>query len=104
MNTKNKKKIPRAGEDAYYNYKDPKGCGYNKKFRYNIKLNDFGVPAELLHWVKSNCKCKWGWWFRAHHDDEEHWNPEKQDAYMSFNSRREALLFWWQMDKILKDD
>ena len=97
-----KKRVPKAGEDEYYAYKDPKGCGYGKKFRYNIKLDDYGVPAELLHWARINCKHKWGWWFSPHNDD--YWDPEQQDAYMSFNSKKEAFLFWWNKDKILNDN
>lgn len=99
-----KKRIPRAGEDRYYRGKDPKGCGYGKKFRYNIKLDDYGVPAECLHWARANCKCKWGWWFKPHTGHDTNWNPEKQDAYMSFNSSKEAVLFWWNKEKILNDN
>lgn len=105
MPLRGKKRIPKAGEAAYYDDIDkyPPGCGYNKKFRYNVPLGDFGVPGELIHWAKANCKHKWGWHFVAH-DEQDYWNPEGQDAYFSFNSKREAVWFWLQKDKIINDD
>ena len=90
-----KRRLPQAGEDAYYRLPKRADCGYEKRFRYNMSLGTYGVPAELLHWCSANCKHKWGWWF----DNKENYNPwhhnyEDQDAYMSFQNKKEAMQFW----------
>ena len=51
----------------------PKRSGYNQKFRHNIYLNDYGVPAELLDWCRKRSKGKWGWWFRDTEEYTDHW-------------------------------
>ena len=81
-----KRRLPQAGEDAYYRLPKRADCGYEKRFRYNMSLGTYGVPAELLHWCSANCKHKWGWWFKNDHSWYEHWDHEKNEAFMSFNS------------------
>lgn len=94
---KSKKRLPQPGEDAYYKLREPKGCGYEKKFRYNLSLGTYGVPAELIHWCTLNCKHKWGWWFKNDNSWYDSWDHEKNEAFMSFNSKREAILFWFSI-------
>ena len=92
-----KRRLPQAGEDAYYRLPKRADCGYEKRFRYNMSLGTYGVPAELLHWCSANCKHKWGWWFKNDTSWYEHWDHEKNEAFMSFNSKREAFLFWFEI-------
>jgi hypothetical protein len=61
----------------------PEDCGYEKKFRYNIDMNSNGIMG------------KWGWWFENKNLYDEKWhNWEEQDAYMSFEKKRDATMFW----------
>lgn len=78
----------------------PKDCGYNQHFKYNVYLKDYGVDGTLVAWCEENCKKRWGWWFESLHDDGTFWDPEQQAAYMSFQDRREAMRFWFAMDRI----
>lgn len=79
--------------------------GYNQKFRFNVNLNDYGVPGEMLNWCKKRSDGKWGWWFRDtkrfNHDWQ--WYPEQTEAYMSFQYKRDALRFWFWWQRNLKD-
>ena len=73
----------------------PEDCGYEKKFRFNIDMNSNGIMGECIEWCQINCEGKWGWWF----DQKELYNPnyhnwEEQDAYMSFEDKREATAFF----------
>lgn len=71
--------------------------GYLQKFRYDISLNINGVPAICIDWCKKNCQGKWGWWFDSHDDYDPLWhNYEAQDAYMSFQYKRDAVRFWFE--------
>ena len=73
----------------------PKDCGYEKKFQYNIDMNSNGVAGECIEWCQINCEGKWGWWFEQKNLFTEKWhNWEEQNAYMSFERKREATLFW----------
>jgi len=92
-----KGRMPKPGEDEYYKFKYPPKCGYEKKYRYNMSLGTYGVPAELLHWCLKNCKCLWGWWFKNDNGWYRDWNYETNEAYMSFNSKREAFRFWFEI-------
>lgn len=92
------KNIPKVGEDAYYNFdRIPKSCGYEKKFKYSFSLGTYGVPGELIHWCIAKCKHRWGWWFKNHESWYSHWNPEQNEAYMSFASSKEAFRFWFEV-------
>jgi hypothetical protein len=73
----------------------PEDCGYEKRFKYDIDMNSNGIMAECIDWCQINCKSKWGWWF----DQKELYNAnyhnwEEQDAYMSFEDKREATAFF----------
>ena len=45
---KSKKRLPQPGEDAYYKLREPKGCGYEKKFRYNLSLGTNGDGGSKI--------------------------------------------------------
>tara|TARA_B100000941_G_C28441782_1_gene520076 strand:- start:418 stop:741 length:324 start_codon:yes stop_codon:yes gene_type:complete len=73
----------------------PEDCGYDKRFKYDIDMNSNGIMGECIEWCQINCKSKWGWWF----DQKELYNRnyhnwEEQDAYMSFEDKREATAFF----------
>ena len=92
------KTIPKPGEARYYDMKFPPGCGYEKKYRYSLSLGTYGVPAELIHWCIDKCKHKWGWWFKTNGTWYEDWSAhETNEAFMSFNSRKEAFKFWFEV-------
>ena len=38
-------------------------CGYNKRFKYNIPINNTGIPYFVVIWCAENCNHPWGWWF-----------------------------------------
>ena len=59
------------------------GCGYNKKFKYNIPVNNTGISYPWVVWCAENCKQRWGWWF----------NKKTYEACMSFEDRNESI-FW----------
>lgn len=84
--------------------------GYLQKFRHNISLNDFGVPGECMNWCKKHSKGHWGWWFKTCPEwDEPFVDPydpeyhEKNEAFMSFQYKRDALRFWFWWQKNLKE-
>ena len=74
--------------------KIPSNCGYMKKFKYNVDMHTNGISGLCIEWCENNCKKKWGWWF----EDDGTLNPpnhwEHQRAYMSFESKQEAMAFW----------
>ena len=73
----------------------PEDCGYEKRFRYNIDMNNNGISGECIEWCQINCKHKWGWWFEQKDLYSTAWhNWEEQNAYMSFASKKEAMKFW----------
>ena len=63
-------------------------------------MNSNGVNGVCIEWCQQNCTGKWGWWFEPLYDDNTFWDPEQQDAYMSFQDRREAMRFWFIKDKL----
>ena len=73
----------------------PEDCGYEQKFKFNIDMNSNGVMAECIEWCQINCEGKWGWWFenKGTYDMNYH-NWEDQNAYMSFEKKRDATRFW----------
>ena len=78
--------------------------GYLQKFRYDIYLNNNGVPAICIDWCEKNCQGSWGWWFNPHEDyDPMYHNVEAQDAYMSFQYRRDAVRFWFENVKSMSE-
>jgi hypothetical protein len=84
--------------------------GYLQRFRHNICLNDYGVPAEFIDWCKKKSKGLWGWWFETCPEwNEFHANPynpeyhEKNTAYMSFQLKRDAVRFWFENVKAMAD-
>ena len=75
--------------------KVPDDCGYDMRFKYDVNMNSYGINGDCISWCVNNCKHKWGWWF----DNKENYNPwhhnyEDQDAYMSFQNKKEAMQFW----------
>jgi len=73
----------------------PDDCGYDKKFRYNIDMNSNGIMGECIEWCQRNCEGRWGWWFEQRDLYSTAWhNWEEQNAYMSFQRKRDATRFW----------
>ena len=73
----------------------PEDCGYMKQFDYNIDMNSNGVNGVCIEWCQQNCTGKWGWWFAPSGEivnPANHW--ENQNAYMSFEIKRDATRFW----------
>ncbi len=73
----------------------PDNCGYMQKFEHNIDLNSNGVMGECIEWCHENCTGRWGWWFDPAGDiktAKNHW--ENQNAYMSFQRKKDATRFW----------
>ena len=73
----------------------PEDCGYMKQFRYNIDMNNNGISGECIEWCQINCEGKWGWWFEPAQviiNPANHW--EHQNAYMSFQRKKDASRFW----------
>ena len=73
----------------------PEDCGYDKRFKYDIDMNATGIMGDCIEWCQVNCKSRWGWWFEPAGDIENpknHW--EHQNAYMSFEMKRDATRFW----------
>jgi len=73
----------------------PEDCGYMQQFEYNVDMNSNGVMSECIDWCQRNCEGKWGWWFEPAGEIENpnnHW--EDQNAYMSFEIKRDATRFW----------
>jgi hypothetical protein len=70
-------------------------CGYEKKFRYNIDMNSNGIMGDCIEWCQHNCEGRWGWWFDNKEQYNLNWhNWEDQEAYMSFEKKKDALRFW----------
>jgi hypothetical protein len=83
------KKVKPSMEDV------PEDCGYQKKFRFNVDMNSNGIAGDCIEWCQINCTGKWGWWFKPVGEIENpanHW--EHQNAYMSFQYKRDATRFW----------
>ena len=73
----------------------PEDCGYEKKFRYNIDMNSNGIMGDCIEWCQVNCEGRWGWWFNNKEQYNLNWhNWEDQDAYMSFEKKKDATRFW----------
>jgi hypothetical protein len=73
----------------------PDNCGYMKKFRFNVDMNSNGIIGDCIEWCQKNCEGRWGWWFEPAGEIENpanHW--EDQNAYMSFQKKRDASRFW----------
>ena len=73
----------------------PEECGYMKKFEFNIDMHSNGIMGGCIEWCQENCKGKWGWWFEPAGDvihPMNHW--ENQNAYMSFQRKVDATIFW----------
>ena len=73
----------------------PEDCGYMQRFEFNIDMNSNGIMGDCIDWCERNCKGKWGWWFEPAGEIENpnnHW--EDQNAYMSFERRLDATMFW----------
>ena len=73
----------------------PEDCGYQQQFRFNIDMNSDGIMGDCIEWCQQNCEGKWGWWFENTdlYDPLKH-NWEEQNAYMSFQHKRDATRFW----------
>jgi hypothetical protein len=76
--------------------KVPMDCGYNKSFKYKIRLGDYGVDGECIEGCNANCRHRWGWTFEHKEEYNEFLhNYEEQEAIMSFENKKEAFLFWF---------
>ena len=62
--------------------RDP-SCGYNKRFKYNIPINNTGIPYFVVVWCAENCNHRWGWWF----------DKKTKEARMSFENRNESIFY-----------
>ena len=62
--------------------RDP-SCGYNKRFKYNIPINNTGIPYFVVIWCAENCNHRWGWWF----------DKKTKEARMSFENRNESIFY-----------
>ena len=73
----------------------PDDCGYEKKFKFNIDMNSNGIMADCIEWCQINCEGRWGWWFEQKNLFTEKWHDwEDQNAYMSFEKKKDATRFW----------
>ena len=73
----------------------PEDCGYDKRFKFDIDMNSNGIMGDCVEWCQLNCKGKWGWWFEANDSyDPVSYNWEDQNAYMSFEKKKDATRFW----------
>ena len=73
----------------------PEDCGYMQQFEYNVDMNSNGIMGECIDWCQVNCEGKWGWWFENKNMYDEKWhNWEEQNAYMSFEKKKDASRFW----------
>ena len=73
----------------------PEDCGYDKRFKFDIDMNSNGIMGECIEWCQIHCTGKWGWWF----EQNDLYNPmshnwEEQNAYMSFEKKKDATRFW----------
>ena len=71
----------------------PPGYGYNKKYRYKINLNQYGVGFPIITWCLENCKSKWGWYFIPAKGDGNRRYYENQHAVLTFKSKQDAVYF-----------
>ena len=72
----------------------PAGYGYNKRYRYKINLNQYGVGFEIITWCLKNCKSKWGWYFvPTQRKDSYLEDYENQDAILTFKSKQDAVYY-----------
>ena len=73
----------------------PEDCGYEKRFKHDIDMQSNGIMGECIEWCQTNCKHKWGWWFKGPlgGDPGDH-NWKEQNSYMSFENKREAMAFF----------
>ena len=73
----------------------PDDCGYECQFKYNVDMNSNGIMGDCIAWCQINCEGRWGWWFEqnALYSPAFH-NWEEQNAYMSFEKKRDASRFW----------
>jgi len=70
----------------------PPGYGYNKRYRYKINLNQYGVGFNTMMWCLKNCKSAWGWYFVTKPNAQ--WGDyESQDAVLTFKSKQDAVYF-----------
>ena len=71
----------------------PPGYGYNKRYRYKINLEQYGVGFEILIWCSKNCKSKWGWYFIPKKNCEDFADYENQNAILTFEMKQDAVYF-----------
>jgi len=72
----------------------PKGCGYRQHYKYEIKLNTWGVGGDRVEWLKSNCTGKFGWHFIPKPDVNQQYDfYENQIAVVTFEHQSDATLF-----------
>ncbi len=72
----------------------PEGCGYRFEYKYQIKLNTWGVGTDRVSWMKDNCKGKFGWHFIPKPDTNHQYDfYENQIAVVTFARKLDATLF-----------
>jgi len=73
---------------------------YNRQFKYDICMNDSGVPGECMDWCESHCTAPWGWWFEGG-VSWANWDWRDNIAYMSFKNKKDAMRFWFENVKVI---
>ena len=72
----------------------PQGCGYRQYYKYEIKLNTWGVGGTRVDWMKRNCVGKFGWHFIPKSNINHQYDfYENQIAVVSFSHKHDATMF-----------
>jgi hypothetical protein len=71
----------------------PDDCGYGVKLIHNINLNDTGVPATYVDWMRLNCSGRWGWWFERDIATLYSKEGERSVAHLSFELEEDLVIF-----------
>jgi hypothetical protein len=72
----------------------PEGCGYQHHYKYEIKLNTWGVGTDRIDWLRDNCQGKFGWYFIPKPDGNPQYDfYENQIAVVTFTHKRDATMF-----------
>ena len=72
----------------------PVGCGYLYHYKYEVKLNTWGVGGERVEWMKENCVGKFGWHFVPKPESNPQYDfYENQIAVVTFTHKYDATMF-----------
>ena len=75
----------------------PPNCGYDKHFKYCVKLHTAGLPGSVIDWMCKNIKKKWGWFWDQDGSNHVTVSFEDDEELMWF-----ALCYNFTGDKIGK--